>query len=232
MTATGCGPMLLCYDGSEGARRAIERAGALLPGSDAIVLHLWDSPAVSGVFATPAHGAVVQTRRAAEVAGEGAELARAAGFSARPFPAGIGASWESVLAVAEAEGAGLIVIGARGLTGARAAVLGSLSRGVTQHARVPVLVVPPPSTQDEAFGDVLVHAVSRMGGSQRADALARYVILEAGKGRDLGVILEDAYVLNHRDRGELEALLDRKDVIDAIGRDATRDLRARISERA
>jgi hypothetical protein len=37
------GPVLLSYDGSDAARRAIERAGQLLGGSEAIVLTVWES---------------------------------------------------------------------------------------------------------------------------------------------------------------------------------------------
>ena len=44
-------PILICYDGTSAARRAIEWAGSFLRGSDVVVLHLWDSPAVGGVFA-------------------------------------------------------------------------------------------------------------------------------------------------------------------------------------
>jgi hypothetical protein len=37
------GPVLLCYDGSESARQAIERAGRLLGGGNAVVLTVWES---------------------------------------------------------------------------------------------------------------------------------------------------------------------------------------------
>ena len=37
--------ILICYDGSPGARRAVEHAGRLLPGSRAVVLNVWGSPA-------------------------------------------------------------------------------------------------------------------------------------------------------------------------------------------
>ena len=35
------GPVLLCYDGSDNARQAIERAGQLLGGGEAVVLTVW-----------------------------------------------------------------------------------------------------------------------------------------------------------------------------------------------
>ena len=40
-------------------------------------------------------------------------------------------------------GAAVIVLGSRGLTGVRELVEGSLSHEVAEHARRPVLVVPP-----------------------------------------------------------------------------------------
>ena len=37
--------ILICYDDTPGARQAIEHAGRLLPGSRAVVLNVWGSPA-------------------------------------------------------------------------------------------------------------------------------------------------------------------------------------------
>src|ERR1700675_1102159 len=53
MNTTLTKPILLCYDGSEGARHAIETAGELFPERRAIVLYVW-SP-VATIFA--AYGA-------------------------------------------------------------------------------------------------------------------------------------------------------------------------------
>src|SRR4051794_12319086 len=39
------GPLLLCYDGSEHARDAVERAGSLFAGRDAVVLTVWQPTA-------------------------------------------------------------------------------------------------------------------------------------------------------------------------------------------
>jgi nucleotide-binding universal stress UspA family protein len=48
---------------------------------------------------------------------------------------------EEIVRVAEEIGAGLIVMGSRGLGGMRRALMGSVSDGVTRHAHCPVLVV-------------------------------------------------------------------------------------------
>jgi nucleotide-binding universal stress UspA family protein len=228
MTPSGRGPVLLCYDGSEPARRAIAWTGTLLPGSEAVVLHLWDSPALAGAFAPEAGAGADMHRRALELAAEGCELARAAGLSARPLAAGIGGTWQSILSVADAEDARLVVTGARGLSGVRSA-LGSVSSGVLQHARRPVLVVPPAPHEEATTASLLLRTISGLTGSHREDALARYVIQEAGRGRDLADILGDAYVENRADRRAIGALLDRRDVVEALGEDAVEGLKSRIA---
>jgi hypothetical protein len=40
-------PILICYDGSEGSRRAIETTAELFPGKTAIVLRVWSPMAAS-----------------------------------------------------------------------------------------------------------------------------------------------------------------------------------------
>lgn len=48
---------------------------------------------------------------------------------------------EEIVRVAEEIGAGLVVMGSRGLGGVRRALMGSVSDGVMRHAHCPVLVV-------------------------------------------------------------------------------------------
>ena len=52
-------------------------------------------------------------------------------------------TWHAIVAAGKQHGADLIAIGARGLSTFKSLVLGSVSHGVAQHARVPVLIVPP-----------------------------------------------------------------------------------------
>jgi nucleotide-binding universal stress UspA family protein len=47
--------------------------------------------------------------------------------------------------VSESEGADLVVVGSHGRSGLRAAILGSISRHVVDHAHCPVVVVRPQS---------------------------------------------------------------------------------------
>jgi len=53
----------------------------------------------------------------------------------------VGRPDEEIVALAEELGAGLIVIGSRGLGGIRRALMGSVSDSVVRHAHCPVLVV-------------------------------------------------------------------------------------------
>jgi hypothetical protein len=72
--------------------------------------------------------------------------------------------------------------------------------------------------------------LSRIFGRQgRAeDAVARYVIAETAAGRKLSEVLDDSFVENRLGSAGIHALLDRKDVIDAVGGDAVADLRAQL----
>jgi nucleotide-binding universal stress UspA family protein len=161
------GPVLLCYDGSDAATRAIERAGQLLGGGEAIVLTVWESPGSailpSGAteFGSEARGIAedvvdeldARTADAARAsAAEGAALAAAAGFDARPLARRALARaaerttvtvWRAVVDTADDEAAELVVLGSRGRSGARSMVLGSVSYGVVHNSERPVLIVPP-----------------------------------------------------------------------------------------
>lgn len=55
-----------------------------------------------------------------------------------------GAPADELLSLAERTGADLIVLGSRGPSEAPRAVLGSVARAVSERARVPVLLIPPP----------------------------------------------------------------------------------------
>ena len=54
---------------------------------------------------------------------------------------------QQIVQVAEHIGAGLIVMGSRGLGGVRRALMGSVSDSVVRHAHCPVLVVRPEKEQ-------------------------------------------------------------------------------------
>jgi nucleotide-binding universal stress UspA family protein len=150
--------ILIGYDGSLDADNAIDRAGALFPGHRAIVLTVWEgfstvvSRSASGFGASALDFEEIDAssrRKAHERAEDGAVRARGAGLRAEAREEQIGrASWQTILAFAEGEGAEAIVLGSRGRSGVRSALLGSVSHGVLQHADRPVIVVPSPAVAD------------------------------------------------------------------------------------
>lgn len=143
--------VLIGYDGSAGADHAIDVAGALLSGGRAEIVHAWEpvssAAARSAVYAVAydTSGAMVERERelADAVAARGVARAQAAGFDATGGAhSGAGPLWQTIVARAEEVSPRLIVMGTRGLTGVRSALLGSVSHHVTSHAHVPVLTVP------------------------------------------------------------------------------------------
>jgi nucleotide-binding universal stress UspA family protein len=69
------------------------------------------------------------------------ERIEAAGSSVSQTHLGIGKPDEEIVALGEELGAGLIVIGSRGRSGIRRALMGSVCDSVVRHAHCPVLVV-------------------------------------------------------------------------------------------
>lgn len=142
-------PILICYDGSADARRGIHAAAELLGPRRAVVLDV--APYLTAaeslaVTVAPIGGAEFEDLNTADAlarAGEGAEVARAAGFTAEPQSALGAPTWQGVLEVADEVDAAVIVIGSRGLTGARERFEGSLSHELAEHSGRPVLIAPP-----------------------------------------------------------------------------------------
>jgi nucleotide-binding universal stress UspA family protein len=143
-------PILICYDGSTGAERAIAAARELLGPRRAIVIDI--APPITAAESLATLSPVVPGNAfeelnradASQTAGRGAELARDSGFDASPREALAAPTWEGVVDAADEVHAAAIVIGSRGLSGLREILDGSLSHEVAEHAGRPVLIVPPP----------------------------------------------------------------------------------------
>ncbi len=65
--------------------------------------------------------------------------------------------------------------------------------------------------------------------SSQEERLAAYVIREHGRGRSLEEILNDRYLLNRTTPQQRERLLDRPEVIRALGDDTVEAARASLS---
>jgi len=145
--------ILICYDGSYGAERAIDAAAALLGPRRAIVLDVGppltapESLAVTLPVAPEAAFMELIADDALSRARVGAEHARRAGLEADARGNVAAPAWKKIVEVADEIDAAVIVIGSRGLTGAREVLEGSLSHEVAEHAGRPVLIVPPPKTR-------------------------------------------------------------------------------------
>jgi nucleotide-binding universal stress UspA family protein len=153
-TSSAAGPLLLCYDGSEDAKHAIERAGDLFAGRHALVVTVRRPfPAMDTVAVLGATGGMVNVveveRASAEIDGrvaeEGVRIAQEAGLDAEPVAIeSTGPVWETIVGVAYRHDAATIVMGSRGLTGLRSILLGSVSNAVVHHADRPTLIIPRP----------------------------------------------------------------------------------------
>ena len=146
--------VLLCYDGSPDAQAAVERAGELMRGHSAMVLTVWEG--LGAVLARTRAGYSIgalnldeidaeSEQRARRMAEDGVQRAGRAGLIAQLCVRERGVrTWETILEVADELDASAIILGSRGLTGAKSLLLGSVSHAVLQHAARPVIVVPSP----------------------------------------------------------------------------------------
>lgn len=144
-------PVLICYDGSDEAGRAIDVAAAVLVPTTAVVLDVAPPLTPAEQVATIAsvvpgtHGFHdLNEADALQRAQVGAERAMRAGFRAHARGEVGAPIWDAIVEVADELDAAVIVIGSRGLSGLREAAQGSVSHAVVEHARRPVLIVPAP----------------------------------------------------------------------------------------
>jgi len=138
-------------DGSDGSTAALEFAAeeAALRKAPLRIVAAWDVPAaVYGSGFTPAVDAGTLEAlggRMQELAEEAAEAAKKLQPSIEVEAAAVAGQPADVL-LERAAGAGLIVVGRRGLGGFKTLLLGSVSQQVVHHATCPVVVVNEPSS--------------------------------------------------------------------------------------
>ncbi len=154
--------ILVCYEGSADAQAALDRAGRLMAGAEAMVLVVWETI----VETMTRHGALGMgmigysgddgaadeaiKQAAVDTAADGVQRAVAAGLVAQPR---IVNRNDDIAAVILAEAADLdadvIVLGTRGLGGVKSLMLGSVSHAVLHHADRAILVIPSPALAEQ-----------------------------------------------------------------------------------
>jgi nucleotide-binding universal stress UspA family protein len=142
------GPLVLCYDGSADAERAIRIAPVLVgQGRAARVLYAYKPTERSLGVAQAVTGGridapVLGEAEANEVVDRGVAIARDAGFEAEPLLLAADQRTAALIAEkAEELDAPAIVMGQRGMSGLKSAVLGSVSREVVNAYHRPVVLV-------------------------------------------------------------------------------------------
>jgi nucleotide-binding universal stress UspA family protein len=142
------GPLILCYDGSDAAERAIRIAPVLVGrGRAARVLYAYKPTERSlgvaqaitgGRIDAPVHGEA----DAHDIVDRGVAIARDAGFEVEPLLLEADRRTATLVAeTAEELDAPAIVMGTRGLSGLKGVVLGSVAREVVNAYHRPVVLV-------------------------------------------------------------------------------------------
>lgn len=148
--------MVIAFDGSPTARRAVTYAAQFLTADRAVVLTVW-SPMDRGPEPVaydfdldgppdPADDDEVDIAlaEAQRVNDEGMELALAVGLPAEPLRlAATYTVWQAIIDAADDLDADLIVTGTRATTGLRSLLQSSVADHVLRRGHRPVLIVPP-----------------------------------------------------------------------------------------
>jgi len=140
-------PILLCYDGSPEAERAVAAAGALLLHGRAVVVDVTPPPTLEereAAFLDPGRDPVaLRAHDTLGAAHRGAQQARVAGFDAVGRVEVASPVWQGIADLADSIDASVIVVGSRGLSTAGELFEGSTSHALAVHSGRPVMIVPP-----------------------------------------------------------------------------------------
>ena len=133
--------VLLATDGSPDAARATESAIELCErtGSELHVVHVGEY--VPTYFAFTEEEPAELRRNAQLLLDEQVERIQAAGGAIAEAHLRLGRPAEQIIALSEDLGVGIVIVGSRGQSALRRAVLGSVSEDVVRYAHCPVFVV-------------------------------------------------------------------------------------------
>lgn len=141
-------PVIVGVDGSAHGDRAAHAAASVAERSGAplVLVRAWQLPSLTGAWRSEAEAPARPDEREIREDSAHRSTEHSAAAVRRAFP-DVGVTVRlvekhPVLALLDAaEGAGLVVVGSRGLGGFARLLLGSVSRAVIHHAQTPVLVV-------------------------------------------------------------------------------------------
>jgi nucleotide-binding universal stress UspA family protein len=148
------GPLLVCYDGSEGAKAALAAAALAFAGREAVVACYWQPFGSAKRFGIDLREIVqdpddINRREAAlaeTLAEEGRTLARDAGLDAEAQAVKIdGPIDEAILSHANELDAAAIVLGSRSRCSLRSLLNGSIANEIVQRSPRPVYLAPSPA---------------------------------------------------------------------------------------
>ncbi|MEO9326345.1 universal stress protein [Gordonia aurantiaca] len=149
--------LMIAYDGSENADRAIRYAGQFLRADHAVVVTAWQPGGMTPARLSTLAGGMqpfVDTQldagvdralehEAATLNQRGVDLARECGLSARGMLVEVESTvWGALVAAADALDVDLLVTGTRGASGLRALLKSSVAERVLKHCHRPVFIVP------------------------------------------------------------------------------------------
>lgn len=174
--------IIVGYDGSPGSAEALDWAvrDARLRGMSLTVCHAWQPqpPAAAGA-SDPAR------EQAERVLGDGMQHAQESGAAAGPVRPLLASGPAARVLCEQSAGAGLTVVGSRGIGGLPGLLLGSVSLQVAAHAQSPVTVVR--GHWRPAPGQYPAPVVVGADGSPEAQTALEFAIAEAAL-RDVPLI--------------------------------------------
>jgi nucleotide-binding universal stress UspA family protein len=142
------GPIVLGLDGSEESKLAVGAAAEISAATGSPVHPIYVVPAERQLYGHHSYSEDVKKSLMEEARTEARRFldeqaagVRSAGGAVAQTYLGTGRPDEEIVELAEEIGAGMVVVGSRGLGGVRRALMGSVSQSVVRHAHCPVLVV-------------------------------------------------------------------------------------------
>lgn len=149
--------LMIAYDGSPNADRAIRYAGQFLRAHDAVVVTAWEPGGMAPARMSSLTGGMqpfIDTQleagvdrelraEAAEINSRGVDLATSVGLEAHGNLVEVESTvWGALVAAADALDVDLLVTGTRGESGLKALLHSSVAERVLKHCHRPVFIVP------------------------------------------------------------------------------------------